>query len=115
MLALREAKIEDNQRKLDRLKPRLEPITFNNSIVAWVDQYLMYCKGSILYIGIAGKKADTLSTSYADYCVENNFAALGQQRFSTELMKYLIHGKQWHINRMPRDSKGTCILNIAFA
>ena len=115
VLALREAKIEDNQRKLDRLKPQIVAVEFNKSIVAWVDQYLMYCEGSILYIGIAGKKPDTLSTVYAAYCIENNFAALGQQRFSTELIKYLNHGKQWQIKRQPRDSMGTYILNIAFA
>lgn len=101
--------------KLDRFKSKIAPIVFNESIVAWVDRYLAYCEGSILYIGIAGKKANTLSTSYAAFCIRNDFAILGQQRFSSELMKYLSHGKQWQINKQPRDSTGTCILNIAFA
>ena len=101
--------------RLDRLKPQIVAVEFNKSIVAWVDARLVYCEGSILYIGIAGKKPDTLSTAYAVYCIENNLIALGQQRFSPALMKYLSHGKQWQIKRQPRDSMGTCILNIAFA
>lgn len=118
VLALREAKIQDNQRKLDRFRVKIKfvaPVEFNKSIVAWVDRYLAYCEGSILYIGIAGKKANTLSTSYAAFCIRNDFEILGQQRFSSELIKYLSHGKQWQINKQPRDSTGTCILNIAFA
>ena len=114
VLALREAKIEDNQRKLDRLKPLIVAVEFNKSIVAWADSHLVYCEGNKIRVGRDAQNQDSLSASYIGFCELKGLTALGFWCFSRELVRYLRGNKQWHIKRY-REAKGAYLLNIAFS
>lgn len=113
VLALREAKIQDNQRKLDRFKPKIEPVDYNQSVVAWADTHLVYCEGNKIQVGRNAQNQGSLTVSYIGFCELQGLAALRFQRFSRELVRYLRGIKQWHIKRH-RELKGVYLLNIAF-
>lgn len=111
---LKAAKLALIQSKIDEIKAKLlpRPIAFNETITVWADEYLRYEEGLGHYIGM-GEVKGTLSNHYTTYCEANGLKALCFQRFSTELIKYLVKGKGWKVHRN-RDSGGTRLVNVAF-
>ena len=111
---LKAAKIALIQSRIDEVKAKLlpRPIAFNETITVWADEYLRYEEGLGHYIGM-GNVEGTLSNYYTKYCEANGLKALCFQRFSAELIKYLIKGKGWKVHRN-RDSGGTRLVNVAF-
>lgn len=111
-LAIAERKLASLQQKHQKAEP--QPIRYDKTVAAWADEFLTYEVGSSLLVGVAHRRPDTLSTSYARYCESIGEKPLGQQRFSPALMLYLQKVKGWRDLWRNRESLGSKIHNINF-